>query len=192
MRTKEIAYTLPLVIMLYESIFFTAPLKKKLLFLLPVVLVLIIVPLSVMHSDKPFGEILSDINAKTRVETDMSRWDYLMTEMRVVTTYIRLIFLPINQNLDYDYPIYRSFFDLPVLLSFLFLSTLLGIAVYLLYKSRRGAKGKEQRARESNKTAEGVPTLYAYATIITVLSPSAFSGSLSPFRLSRASYRLKM
>jgi hypothetical protein len=141
MKTKEISFTLPLVIVLYESIFFATPLKKRLLFLLPVVLTIVIVPLSFMRSGKPLGEILSDVSAMTRVQTQIPRGDYLVTQMRVITTYIRLMFVPIDQNLDYDYPIYHSLFTPPVLLSFLFLLTLFGAAVWLLYKSRQGARG---------------------------------------------------
>jgi len=141
-RTKEIAYTLPLVIILYESVFFTASLKKKLLFFLPTVLILISVLVSIIYSDRPLGEVLSGIDEQTRVKTVMPRWDYLMTEMRVVITYIRLIFLPVNQNLDYDYPTYHSLFALPVFLSFLGLSALLATAIYLLHTSQR-AKRRE-------------------------------------------------
>ena len=36
-----------------------------------------------------------------------------------------------NQNLDYDYPVYRTLFTPPVFLSFLFLLALFGLAVYL-------------------------------------------------------------
>jgi tetratricopeptide (TPR) repeat protein len=136
MRTKEIAYTLPLVIILYEATFITASLKKRLLFLLPVVLMLIIVTLGVINIDKPLGEILSQVEATTRAETKMPRWDYLMTEMRVIVTYIRLIFMPVNQCLDYDYPLYHSPAEPPVYLSLLFLSAVFGAAVYLMYKSR--------------------------------------------------------
>ncbi len=121
MKTKEIAFTLPIMILLYEFIFFKSTLKRKLVFLVPVLLTLVIVPMSMLHIDKPLGEVLSDLSEKSRLQTDMSRGDYLMTEMRVIVTYIRLIFLPVNQNLDYDYPIYRSFFSPPVFLSFLFL-----------------------------------------------------------------------
>ena len=35
MKTKEIAFTLPIVILLYEFVFFKSPIKKMLLFLLP-------------------------------------------------------------------------------------------------------------------------------------------------------------
>jgi len=151
MRTKEIAFTLPLVIILYEFLFFKAPLKKRLLFLLPVALTLVIVPLSIMHGNEPLGRVLSDINERTRVETEMPRWDYLMTEMRVVTTYIRLIFLPVNQNLDYDYPIYHSFTDLPVLLSFLFLSAIIGFALFLVYSTR------SEKLKVKSEKSEQVP-----------------------------------
>ena len=137
MKTKEIAFTLPLVIFLYEFIFFKPPAKKMLLFLLPVLLTLLIIPLSLLQSDEPLGEILSDISEKTKVKTQMSRWGYLMTEMRVIVTYIRLIFLPINQNLDYDYPIYHSLFTPPVFLSFLVLLSLLGLGVYFLLRGMR-------------------------------------------------------
>jgi protein O-mannosyl-transferase len=140
MKTKEIAFTLPVVIVLYEFSFFKSSLKKKLLFLLPVLLTLVIIPVSVMGTHKPLGELLSDLSASTRVQTNIPRWDYLMTQMRVIVTYIRLIFLPVNQNLDYDYPIFHSLSQLPVILSSLFLLSIFGTAVYLLYKSWQAGK----------------------------------------------------
>jgi tetratricopeptide (TPR) repeat protein len=82
------------------------------------------------------GEVVSDIGEKTKVQTEMSRLDYLYTESRVLMTYIRLIFLPINQNLDYDYPISHSLFDPDVFLSFLFLFSIFGLGVYLLIYCR--------------------------------------------------------
>lgn len=143
MKTKEIAFTLPIMILIYEFAFFRSSPKKKLLFLVPVLITMAIIPVSIMHTDKPLGEILSDLSEKTRVQTNISRLDYLMTEMRVIVTYIRLIFLPINQNLDYDYPLYRSFFSPPVFMSFLFLSALFGTAVYLFCRSRQAGWGNE-------------------------------------------------
>jgi len=136
MLTKTISFTLPIVIIVYEFTFFKSSIKKKLYFLLPIFLTLIIIPLSIMGTDKPLGELLSDIGERTRVQTEMSRWDYLFTQFRVVVTYIRLLFFPVNQNLDYDYPVYHSFFTAPVFLSFLLLMSIFGIAVYLLYKTR--------------------------------------------------------
>lgn len=136
MKTKEIAFTLPLVVLLYEFIFFKSGVKKRLLFLLPVLLTLIIVPYSILHSNVPLAELLSDLSEKTKVQTDMPRWDYFVTEMRVIVTYIRLIFVPARQNLDYDYPVYHSIFAPPVFLSFIFLVCILGLGIYLLYGSK--------------------------------------------------------
>jgi tetratricopeptide (TPR) repeat protein len=136
MKTKEIAFTLPLVVALYELMFFEGALKKRMLYLLPLLLTMLIIPLGLMGSAKPMGEVIGDVSAAARVGSDISRWEYLFTQFRVIVTYIRLLFFPVNQNLDYDYPVYRSFFDPDVFLSFLFLLSLFCLAVYLFYRSR--------------------------------------------------------
>jgi tetratricopeptide (TPR) repeat protein len=136
MKTKEIAFTLPIIIALYEFMFFEGRLKRRVLYLIPVFSAMLIIPLTLIGTDKPLGVLISDVGEATRVHTTMSRSDYLFTQFRVIVTYIRLLFLPINQNLDYDYPIYQSFFDPNVILSCLFISAILGIGVYLLYRSR--------------------------------------------------------
>jgi len=68
--------------------------------------------------------------------TVFPRNEYLFTQSRVIVTYLRLLFFPINQNLVYDYPLFNSFFDLPVLLSFVFLAALFGLGVYFIRSSR--------------------------------------------------------
>jgi Flp pilus assembly protein TadD len=133
MKTKENAFTLPLAIALYEFIFFKGDLKRRAVYLLPLFLTMLIIPLTVINMDKPLGEAIGEA---TRTHLEISRWDYLLTEFRVIVTYIRLLFLPVNQNLDYDYPVYHSFIEPAVFLSFLFLVSVLGIGVYLLYRSR--------------------------------------------------------
>ena len=154
MKTKEIAFTLPIMILLYEFTFFRSSLKTKLLFLIPMLLTLMIIPLSMMQTDKPLGELLSDLSEKSRLQTNISRWDYLLTEMRVIVTYIRLLLFPVNQNLDYDYPIYQSFFKPQVFLSFLLLSVLFGTALYLMYKSRLNATARSTKSTVSDELTE--------------------------------------
>jgi tetratricopeptide (TPR) repeat protein len=41
---------------------------------------------------------------------EISRWQYLLTQLRVMITYVRLALFPFNQNLDYDYPIVSDLF----------------------------------------------------------------------------------
>jgi len=42
-------------------------------------------------------------------ETDeISRFDYFVTQAKVIVKYLQLIFLPVSQNLDYDFPVSHS------------------------------------------------------------------------------------
>ena len=58
-------------------------------------------------------------------------WTYLLTSFNVTWTYIRLLFLPIRQNLDYDYPVAKTLFELPTLLSFVGHAAVVGWASWL-------------------------------------------------------------
>ncbi|MFC1516869.1 tetratricopeptide repeat protein, partial [Thermodesulfobacteriota bacterium] len=136
MKTKEIAFTLPLVILLYELMFFDGNLKKRFFYLIPLLLTMLIIPLCLMEINRPTGELIGDISKAARSHPDMSRWDYLFTQFTVIVTYIRLIFLPINQNLDYDYPVYSRFLTPSVVLSFLLLAFIFGFGVYMFLNSR--------------------------------------------------------
>jgi hypothetical protein len=135
MRTKEIAFTLPVIIALYEFMFLRGKWMKRMLYLIPLFLTMLIIPLTLIGVDKPIGSIISDVSDASRLQTTISRTDYLFTEARVIVTYIRLLLFPVNQNLDYDYPIYHSIFHPQVFLSFLFLFFIAGVGVYLLIRS---------------------------------------------------------
>jgi tetratricopeptide (TPR) repeat protein len=137
MKTKETAFTLPVVIALYEFLFLEGAIKKRILLLLPLLLTMTIIPLSLLGTAKPLGDMLGDISEATRLQTTVSRAEYLITEFTVIATYLRLLFFPVHQNLDYDYPIFESFFTPEVVFSFLLLALILGTGVYLLYRDRR-------------------------------------------------------
>jgi tetratricopeptide (TPR) repeat protein len=129
MKTKEISFTLPIVIVLIEVIFFRAGIKKW-SSLAPFLLTLLIIPLSRIDA-------VGEAEARFAQETaEISRKDYLLTQFRVIVTYIRLLLIPANQNLDYDYSISHSFIEPSVFLSFFSLFVLLGSAVYFLFLSR--------------------------------------------------------
>jgi protein O-mannosyl-transferase len=138
MKTKEISFTLPLTLLLYEALFFTGASRRKLVGALAfLVLAGSVGTLSVVRSGRSFGEIITLLDKATRLQTDMSRWDYLATQCRVIVTYLRLVIFPVGQRLDYDYPIY-SFLNLEVLLSAALLGSLLAAAFYCLHRSRHG------------------------------------------------------
>jgi hypothetical protein len=60
--------------------------------------------------------------------------EYVFTQINAHATYLRLLVLPINQNLDYDYPIARALFELPTLLSFVGYLGLWAVGILLVKK----------------------------------------------------------
>jgi tetratricopeptide (TPR) repeat protein len=135
MKTKETAFTLPVAVALYEFMFFSGKAKRRLLHLTPLLLTMLIIPMTLIDVDRPLREIIGDAGEKTII-TDMPRLDYLLTEFRVIVTYLRLLAFPTNQNLDYDYSVYHSFFEPPVFLSFVFLLGVFGLGIYFYSRSR--------------------------------------------------------
>ncbi|MBI5233738.1 MAG: tetratricopeptide repeat protein [Deltaproteobacteria bacterium] len=136
MKTKENAFTLPIMITMYEFFFFDGRTMKRLLRLIPILLTLLIIPLTLTGIDRPAREIIGSMADAARGDSNTSRPDYLFTQIRVVVTYIRLLFFPADQNIDYDYPVFHSFFDQQVLLSFMFHLSIFCFSVYLFYRSR--------------------------------------------------------
>lgn len=137
MKTKQNAFTLPLAITFYEILFFKGTKRGNIFYLIPILLMLSIIPLSVLHIDKPLGEIIGQ-NISKIGDQRIPRLYYFLTQFRIIVTYLRLLILPINQNLYYDYQLFNSFFNPHVLLSFLFLLLIFCIAIYLLNYSRTG------------------------------------------------------
>lgn len=141
MKTKEIAITLPFAIVLCEAYFFDnrTGLKKRVIYLLPLLLTLLIIPLSTLNlaSSKSAVEIVQYIDAGTQdARVPFTRTEYLYTQFRVITTYLRLLVFPVNQHLDYDYPVSNTFFSADVILSFSFLLLLFSSALALWKKYR--------------------------------------------------------
>lgn len=131
MFSKEVAISLPLTICLYEFCLFKDKNKARLKYIIPFLLLLLLIPLTMLLTKTV------DIEGKRRVGegiTNISSWNYLLTQFRVMVTYLRLLFVPIHQNLDYDYPLKTSLFEFPVMLSILLLGSILISAVKLSKK----------------------------------------------------------
>lgn len=138
MKTKEISFTLPIMICLYEYFFFTDDTRKRRLWLLllPFLLTMSIIPLTLFGEKARYDDI--NFLVESLPESGLSMpLIYLFTQFTVIVTYLRLLILPVNQNLDYSYPIFEGFFQAPVLLSFLLLTAIAGLGVYLFVRSRR-------------------------------------------------------
>jgi tetratricopeptide (TPR) repeat protein len=140
-KTKEISFTLPFVIALCEFTFFVdkTGVAKKTKYLIPFILTLAIIPLTIFFSKTAAlgSNVTGTIDTLTREElAGLSRHDYLITQFRVIVTYWRLLIFPTGQNLDYDYPVCRSFFAPEVFASFVLLFCFFAAGLYMLLRYR--------------------------------------------------------
>jgi tetratricopeptide (TPR) repeat protein len=154
MFCKEFVVTLPLMLALYDFYFldfFNETIWKRCRRLIPFFVIVFIVPFLLLRTPPgaigvskiaEFNPIQEDGSRRvgnhidiTRATSVIGRKQYFLTELNVMRTYVRLLFLPINQNLDYDYPI-SYVMDQKTLMSGIFLLCLLAIA-QVTYKSYR-------------------------------------------------------
>lgn len=147
MFTKEIAFTLPLMMVLYDGMFLGWSLKMRPWPFLPFLASLLLIPSTILSGGAKYEDVTRLTTSFTETWAGNPAFTYLLTQFRVIVTYLRLLILPLHQNLDYDYPRYTDFFQGPVLGSFIFLCLLLGLAIYLYRCSARqpGAGGGWQR-----------------------------------------------
>ncbi len=137
-KTKEISLTLPVVIIMCESYFFRLEYGKlsRFIFLMLMLFILLIVPIGYINPEKSLTDITADIDNMSRETTNISRTDYVITQSRAIMTYIRLLFFPVNQNLDYDYPIYRTIFSFEIFLSIVAILFIISVAVWTYKKAK--------------------------------------------------------
>ena len=133
MFCKEMAITLPFAILLYEHCFFKTDKPVNLKKLSPYLAILFVIPLTMFITRS-----VDFMHMKRVVEHDINIpiWNYLITQFRVLVTYIRLLFIPVNQNLDYQYPIFETLFRLEVLSSILLLTFIIFTAQRIFSKYR--------------------------------------------------------
>lgn len=139
MATKEIALTLPFAAALVEFVFFPGePARKRMAWLAALMLTVLVIPITIYYQQAAPSGLMEFAMTHSRLDTDISRSTYFFTQLRVIVTYLRLLVLPINQNLDYDYPTYENFFVAPVLLSGALLLAIFALGIYML-RRRDGA-----------------------------------------------------
>lgn len=144
-KTKEISFTLPFMLVFFEFAYFPfagkGDLKKRVLYLAPFLFTLIIIPLSlfwtaivgmIFHSGGGSG-------LSAAISPDLKEipfYDYVITQLRVTITYLRLLVFPVGQNLDYEYAVFRTFWTPAVVLSLLANIVIVSSGIYLFLRSR--------------------------------------------------------
>ena len=135
--TKENAFTLPFAIVLFEIFFlrskrFSINFKDSRVILIIATLLGMIIILSLKFSFSIFNPIPPSL---VRAYT-ITPLNYLFTQFSVIVKYIQLLVLPINLNLDYDFPVSNTFFEIRTLLSFLVLLSLVILAIFSFKRYR--------------------------------------------------------
>ena len=153
--SKEFTATLPFMIVLIEFYSLRPSqinLAKRALMILPFFLSVLLIPLMFLNNsrqtvltarmvslkDASQGElpVFEKINKLTKATDKWDRAQYFLMELNVVRTYLRLLFFPVNQNIDYDYPPSKSFFEPKTILSFCLHAALLITAAVLFGKQK--------------------------------------------------------
>jgi len=149
MFCKEFVVTLPVMLALYDFYFFDSSketIGARCGKLMPFFIIALIVPVLLLrtptaavgvaniadsHLSQGGGapQAGSHINV-TRANNSIGRGQYFLTELNVVCTYVRLMFLPVNQNFDYDYPLSNQA-DNKTAVSGMLLFCLLVLAVFM-------------------------------------------------------------
>lgn len=147
MFTKEIAFTLPLLLTLCDLAFLPGAWQQRLRRLAPFLATMLLLPLTVLTLAS-----LSEVTGRSAANAlDLanigrgSRWSYFFTQWQVIVTYLRLLLMPTGLHLEYDFPFAPSPWEPTVLVSGLFLAALCGSGLWLLFRQRRTGPGLEGR-----------------------------------------------
>ncbi|HUU39435.1 MAG TPA: tetratricopeptide repeat protein [Desulfatiglandales bacterium] len=135
--SKQNVVSLPAAILLVEYIFVDRTCqgwKKKIIWFAPAFTAFVIIVFYIAGLSRgalQFGTLLEDVSRLTQETTLVGRWDYLYTQFNVLVIYIKLLFLPVGQSLDYLYPFKTGFFDGYTPLAFIFLTGLAAFGIWL-------------------------------------------------------------
>jgi hypothetical protein len=142
--SKEWAVTLPAMIFLYDVIFLSEGKLKPALSRWKAYVLIVLSWAQIYRTVDLFSggsgssvgfNMTTSIGAASDITASWTASTYLLTSFNVIWTYIRLLFLPINQNLDYSYAVAETLFEFPTLVSFIGHIVVIS-AAFWLYKKK--------------------------------------------------------
>jgi tetratricopeptide (TPR) repeat protein len=135
--TKPIVFSFPFMLIMLELCLFNG---RKLKHILIVFGALVASTFSVSFLPElftgPISHLLMSLDHASAEDIYASRSSYFLTQLRVIITYLRLLIIPIQQRLDYDYPEFFSLLNFEVLSSLAVHSVLIVLAVMLYIRSK--------------------------------------------------------
>lgn len=141
MYTKEILFTLPVMAAVCELLLLKGRPGTRIKFLAPLLCTMAIIPFNTLAQANAVGGIINHLDDSINLANlnNVSQWEYFCTQFRVIVTYLRLLLLPINLHIDYDYPRFSSFMAPPVFVSFLLLLSVAASGGWSFLRSRNNS-----------------------------------------------------
>lgn len=174
--SKQISFTLPITLLMLEVFLFRGALlvNRKFLFVIGTIGIIVLSLSLFFWYEKSLNDVFFDLRHGTAENLYITRTSYLLTQCRVVMTYLRLLVLPINQSLFYDYPAYTSIFSLQVTMSLVGHILILFLMITLFKKS-------EINLQQGNRTDGSMQRLAAQG-IVWFYITMAVESSVFPIR----------
>lgn len=141
MKTKEISFTLPFLILFFElALFYPERVTlKRLAAVVPFMAAALIIPASLlMGGGSPVEELMRA--RKLREAVNISSYNYLITQSMAVMDYLKLLFYPSNQHFAWHYPLASSVLQPKVLASSIAVLSSMAFTGILLFRSVRGGR----------------------------------------------------
>ena len=140
MLTKECTFMAPIMLLLIDKLIigthFREVMKRNWLFLLS----LPVVPIMVLLVSMTLNDGMMDIQHATNITNNRdlphSHSAYIITQVTVIAHYLKLIFWPVNLNLDPEWPLFESFSNRRVLQSLVVLLFSFCVAFGLWFRDR--------------------------------------------------------
>ncbi|MBI5232883.1 MAG: tetratricopeptide repeat protein [Deltaproteobacteria bacterium] len=142
-KTKEISFTLPVIIMLLDIVFVRGEtrVKKRALMIAPYILASLIIPFELILPELgiySLGDKTAEFLRQSQI-TDLgtiSAYEYLLTQLTVIPLYIKLFFAPTGLHFDYHYPVIEGI-GARLIAYCVLLVLMLGTGIWLLFYSLR-------------------------------------------------------
>lgn len=143
MQTKEDAVMVPLLALMLDWLVLGTRLRPALLRALPLLLLMPLIPgLVLMTSSAQHGghDLHAAMNIVNSRDDPLNHWHYIVTELTVMTHYLRQMFWPMGMNLDPEWPLYDSIWQGPVLQAVAVLAALVSATAWLFRRHREDAR----------------------------------------------------
>ena len=142
MLTKESAFSLPVTLLLYELLFCSGEIRKRMTRLIPFLLTMAVIPYNVIGLQNSAAATEGIVSNSLNVINfnHVSSWEYLLTQSRAVAFYLRLLLLPVGLSLEHDFPVSHTTADIWVIASFSLHLLLIGYAGVLILRSQQSTQ----------------------------------------------------